>query len=137
MEQYTILHIIYKLILLLLFGLFLFSCTDEKNKYSAYAEHETDITIKSLIINQKFPEGGELIYQAKNNSQNTCNRLTINVNLVSKNKKIIGVLGISTPKIMNPLEEIKLKERYIGRDLNEVLIISIICNNDYMKRWTF
>ena len=34
MEQYTILHIIYKLILLLLFGLFLFSCTDEKNKYS-------------------------------------------------------------------------------------------------------
>ena len=96
-----------------------------------------NITIKSLIINQKFPEGGELIYQAKNNSQNKCNRLTINVNLVSKNKKIIGVLGISTPKIMNPLEEIKLKERYIGRDLNEVLIISIICNNDYMKRWTF
>ena len=38
---------------------------------------------------------------------------------------------------MNPLEEIKLIERYIGRDLNEVLIISIICNNDYMKRWTF
>lgn len=130
-------HIIYKLILLLLFGLFLFSCTDEKNKYSAYAEDETDIAIENLIINQNFPEGGEIIFQAKNISQNTCNRLTINVNLLSEDKKTIAILGISTPKIMKPLEKFELKERYIGKDLDDVFITSIICNNDYMKYWKY
>ena len=89
----------YRLALLLLLGLFLFSCADEKNQYPTYAENKTDITIESLIVNQKFPEGGELVFQARNNSQNTCNRLTINVNLFSKDKKTIAVLEISNPKI--------------------------------------
>ena len=118
-------------------GLFLFSWADEKNQYPTYAENKTDITIESLIVNQKFPEGGELVFQAKNNSQNTCNRLTINVNLFSKDKKTIAVLEISNPKIMKPLEKFQLKERYIGKDLDDVFITSVIRNNDYMKYWKY
>ena len=38
---------------------------------------------------------------------------------------------------MKPLEKFQLKERYIGKDLDDVFITSVIRNNDYMKYWKY
>ena len=91
-------------------------------------ENDTGIVVKDITIKPKGTLGGDIVFLVQNESDEECG-FVIQVDMLSDTDELIVSVGVNSPTLVGPGEEMEIKGLFIGKGAVKAEIKSINCDN--------
>ena len=101
---------------------------DISQKTTNEFENNTGVVVKDITIKPKGTLGGDIVFLVQNESDEECG-LVIEVDMLSDTDELIVTVGVNSPTLVEPGQEMEIKGLFIGKGAVKAKIKSISCDN--------